>query len=519
MKTIKKIKGVWNMSKILKAFGILSMVLLMMSPVAWAQQGAISVIPPGGSFKVGDKITAPIVMNTAGEKVTSVQVWLTIDPTMLEVADDPNNPGYPLIAIDSKFPMAVDPGTVSADKKTITIAAGVLGPAKAVSGTAVHFADITFNALKDGTAKVTFIPVQGANGTLALNAASTNIIGTYNSASYTIGTWKLTGKVGSFVLPIESDANGVLSLQSTGSNTFGFWYLDNAVVSPTADTLYRARYAIKSDQTDPSQAPTFRIRYNAANFMQGDFVQVNSNDAGEASPGTTEKIYDLYFRPQYDAVGVNGTLSFDMINIGNPTDAPIATLSLDYLQLDKKAIADLGTPTVVTPTPYTFTVGQGNWSNSDTLGPFTSPNYNWDDTELALTLVSTDTNTFGYWQNKQDDVAIDHNVLYQLRVNAASAAGGQPTMRARMYDHPDNQVNSSFQAPVWKAYEKPPSPPTMAISQLTYHDYFAYFHNKEGVGPYLGIAIDMINLDESAPADAKIAIREVELSTFAIPTF
>jgi hypothetical protein len=346
-----------------------------------------------------------------------------------------------------------------------------------------------------------------------------------NNAKYTMG-WKLTGKVGSFDLPVENVASGILSLQSTNSNTFGFYYLDDVVVSPTADTLYRARYAVKSNQTDPSKTPTFRIRYNAANFMQGDFVQVNSNDKGEASMGTTEKIYDLYFCPQYDtlAAGVNATLSFDMINIGNPTDATDAMLYLDYLQLDKKAIADLGTSTIVKS--YIFSESQENWSNCGTLGSFTPPNYTWDDTEGALILESTNnTNTFGYWQNKQDDVAIDHNVLYQLRVNMAYASvappsrifTSQPTMRARMYEHPTNHVNSSFQTPVWKKYEQPVT--TLATSQYTYHGYYAYFHNHEGIGPYLGIAIDMINLDENAPADAKIAIDEVELSTFAIPTF
>jgi hypothetical protein len=92
-------------------------------------------------------------------------------------------------------------------------------------------------------------------------------------------------------------------------------------------------------------------------------------------------------------------------------------------------------------------------------------------------------------------------------------------MRVRMYDHPNNHVNSSFQVPVWKRYEQPQPVATMTTSQLTYQDYYAYFHNKQGIGPYLGIAIDLINLDENAPADAWIAISEVKLSIFAIPTF
>jgi len=483
-------------------------------------QGAISVIPSGGSYKTGDQIKSQIAMDTAGEKVLNVQVTLNIDPTMLEVADDPDNPGSPLIAIDSKFPLVVDPGTVSVDKKTITIAAN---NTEGVSGSAVHFADITFNVLKNGLSKVTFMPAQDESGTQAKDDRMVNIIGTYNNATYTAG-WNHTGEIGGFDLPVENITTGILSLQSTSSNTFGFWYLDDAIDAPTSNTLYRVRCAVKSDQTDRSKTPTFRIRYNSSNFMQGDFIQVNSNDAGEASPATAEKIYDLYFRPQYDAVGVNGTLSFDLINIGNPTDATNATIYLDYLQLDKKAIADLGIPAVVKS--YTFATSQENWSNR-TLGSFTPPNYSWDNTEGALIMESiNNTNTFGYWQNQQSEIQIEHNVLYQLRVKAAfaaeatkfSAATSMPTMRVRMYDHPNNQMNSSFQTPVWKKFEQPQSFAIMS-APLIYKDYYAYFQNKQGIGPYLGIAIDMINLDANAPADSKIAISEVELSTFTIPTF
>ena len=484
--------------------------------------GEISIIPSRGSYRPGDQIPTRLVINTVEDKILTVQVTINIDPTMLEVANDPANPGKPLISIDGQFSHVIDPGTISADKKTITIAAN---SSEGLNGSAVHFADITFNVLKNGLTEITFMPAQGESGTQAKNTSRVNIIETLNKAIYTTG-WQLTGNIDGFDLPVENFNSGTLSLQSTSSNTFGFWYHDDAVVAPTADTLYRARCAVKSDQTDPSKTPTFRIRYNSSNFMQGDFIQVNSNDNGEASPSsTTDKIYDLYFRPQYDAVGVNGTLSFDMINIGNPTDAANATLYLDYLQLDKIAIADLESTGYYKL--YNFKSSQNNWSNR-TLGSFDPPIYTYDNTEGALIMESTNnTNTFGYWQNNQTDVAINHNVFYQLRVKAAfdaeatkfNSATSMPTMRLRMYDHPNNHVNASFQVPVWKRFEQPQSFATIATSQLTYQDYYAYFHNKQGIGPYLGIAIDMINLDENASPDAKIAINEVELSTFLIPTF
>ncbi|MCX7001527.1 MAG: cohesin domain-containing protein [Candidatus Sumerlaeota bacterium] len=499
----------------LKALGLVILFMLILTPMILPYSGVLKFDPSSKTYLAGNKFDIQAKLDTGPDKVVTVKLTIGFDPTIMK-------PVVGTLVYNPVFTLVLNGGTIDNVKNVVTFNLGVQGAINAVSGSDVYIAKVQFEAVKDGTTALTWDKVN-SSAKWVVSGTPVNIVTTYNDGSYTfhLAGWKLTGKVNGFDLPIESVANGALSLQSLSSNTFGFWYLDDAVVEPTSNTLYRARYAIKSDQTDFSKAPTFRIRYNAANFMQGDFVQVNSNDTGDASPGTTEKIYDLYFSPQYDALapGVNGTLSFDMINIQNPTDATNATLFVDYLQLDKKAIADLGTPTVVNSGSYTFTAGQGTWSDSATLGTFTAPSYNWDNTELALTLESTDTNTFGYWQNKQDDVAIDHNVLYQLRVKAASAAGGQPTMRARMYDHPTNHVNSSFQTPVWKTYEKPPSPPTMAISQLTYHDYFAYFHNKEGVGPYLGIAIDMINLDTTAPADATIAIREVELSTFVIPTF
>jgi len=502
-----------------KALGLAILFMLILTPMVLPYSGVLRFDPSNNVFMAGNKFEIKAKLDIGTDKAVTVKLTFGFDPTIMK-------PIAGTLAYNPAFTLALDPGTIDNINNVVTFNLGVKGAANAVTGNDIYIATVQFESLKDGTTALTW-DTANSSAKWVVNGTPVNIVTTYNNGSYTfhLSGWKLTGKVDGFDLPVTNDANGVLSLQSTSSNTFGFWYLDDAVVAPTADTLYRARYAVKSDQSWLPNVPSFRARYNASNFMQGDFIQVNSNDTADASPGTTEKLYDLYFRPQYDAVGVNGTLSFDMINIANPTDVAVATLYLDYIQLDKKAIAEIGTPTVVKS--YTFTSDQENWTNSGALGTFTPPNYSWDVTEGALMLESTNnTNTFGYWQNKQDELNIDHNVLYQLRVNAASAAGGaksgaavtMPTMRARMYDHPTNHVNSSFQTPVWKMFEQPVAS-SLAISQLIYNNYYAYFLDKEGLGPNLGIAIDMINFDTSAPVDAKIAISEVELSTFAIPTF
>lgn len=332
--------------------------------------------------------------------------------------------------------------------------------------------------------------------------------------------WKSAGQVPPFDAPAYDAASGCLEMQVNSSNAYGFWYKNNAIADIAPDTLYRARFGVRSDQSDPARTPTFRIRYNASNFMQGDALSINSNDAGESSCGAAVKNYDLYFRPQGEALalGVSGALSFDVMNVANPTDAETARLVLGYVEIERFPTSSLGAP--LNSHLYTFGSGQELWTSSPALGGFNAPDFDWDEEGGLLTMRSVNnTNCYGFWQNSQTEIPLDRNALYQLRVRAGGAdvparAVAAPAMRLRAYDHPNNHAVATFQSPVWRKYEQPA---TKNAAAYALNDYYAYFHNREGAGNHLGIAVELINLDANAPADAALAVDEVEISALPLP--
>ncbi|MBN1901079.1 hypothetical protein JW926_07115, partial [Candidatus Sumerlaeota bacterium] len=378
-----------------------------------------------------------------------------------------------------------------------------------------------------------------AGSTLALDFTTfTNVLGTYNDITITqvepsgfdfdtdAEGWQYSGVVAPYAAPTgaHNATDGTLDITAT-SNTdnFGFWYSPiDAIPELLADNLYRIRFGVKSDQADKSLVPTFRVRFNSSNFKQGDFVMVNSNDAGDASPDTTVVDYDLYLRPQNEALVATGLLSFDMINL-NPSDSATAKIALDYVQIDKKAVADLGTSSTVVS--YTFDFDQEGWTNSPAIAPFDQPIFTYNDLEGYLQMqCDGSNNTYGFWENVQDEITLNNAVLYQLRVKAGSDANviakvlqeEPPLMRIRMYDHPTNQMVRLYQTPVWTAFEEPPAAKVGAVS---FADNYVYFVNNLGVGPYLGIGVDIVNLDVDESPTGIVAFTEVELTTYAIPTF
>ena len=499
---------------VVRMLGIL-LAALMLVTAAGAQTGTLKIEPATGSYAVGDEWDIQVKVDTGGETVMTVQTYIDYDPTMVEVVG-----GDAGIAVDSAFALVVEK-TVDTTENKIKIVGGALSGA---SGSDVAFATISLKALADGTADITFDQANSA----AQDAGTNNVIGSYEDGSYTIGGagpirydfdadaegWQFSGAVSTFDEPTNTVAGGALNLQATGSNCFGFWYSPaDAIPELQADSLYRARFNIKSDQADKTMTPSFRIRWNASNFMQGDTVMVNSNADAEASPDATAIDYDLYFRPQGEALntGVTGILAFDLINM-SALDAADAIVSMDYVQVDR---VDLPTESTSVQS-YTFDADAEGWTSTDPIGAFDQPIFAHDATGFLMMQSDSSNNTFGFYQNPEADVSLDNSALYQLRVKAGAGAegGDPPLMRVRMYDHPSNQMCAMFQTPVWTEYIK-----TDGARQVTFQDYYAYFHNSLGLGPNLGIAVDIVNLDPAMDSNGIVEIDEVELSTMTIPTF
>ena len=500
---------------------------------AWAQDGILSFETDSTTVNVGDTFDVRIKLNTGTHSVGVIQVRANFDDTLLSItAGD--------VTVDTVTWSLPSPEPPNVTGNLIKFTAGVAG--LGVSGTDILVATLNFTCTGAGDGNITFVGgADPINSTMALDSTTfTNILGTFNDIIITqtppstqfdfdVDTegWQYSGAVPPYTAPTgtHNTADGTLDILATNNtDNFGFWYSPmDAIPELAADNLYRIRFGVKSDQVDKSVVPSFRVRFNSSNFKQGDFVMVNSNDAGEASPDSSVIDYDLYMRPQADALlpDVTGLLSFDMLNL-NPNDSASATISLDYVQVDKKSVDDLGTSTTVQP-PYTFAASEEGWTSSPAIAPYDAPIFTYDDIEGFLAMQCDDNNnTYGFWENTQDEIALDNAVLYQLRVKAGTDANAKllqdepPLMRIRMYDHPSNQMIKLYQTPVWTPFEEPPA---SKLSQIIFADHYVYFHNSLGIGPYLGIAVDIVNLDPDESPSGIVAVTEVELLSFPIPSF
>jgi len=509
----------------------LVVVALCFSQMLFAQTpaGSLSLSPATGTYPVGSKFEVQVVIDSAGEGVKSFKVYLNYDPAAVSIkATD-------VIVEEDVFDFKLLK-KVDTTKNQVQIVYGCNENEPPV-GNAILLATLKFTAIKEGVTAVTF----DQENSRANNSDVVELIGAWNDGTYTLGGgpkkwefttdaegWLNTGQVLPFDAPDyahSATAPGTLNITCNSTNTYGFWYKDAAVDNIAADTLYRARFAVKSDQADKKMTPTFRLRYNASNFMQGDALTVNSLGEGEASPDDSAyKTYDLYFRPQHQAIGtgITGTLSFDLINVESE-DAAVATLMLDWVQLDKMPIANAGTPAQVQL--YTFDAGEEGWTNSEQipLGTFDAPQFEWIEEGFGALAMQTvnNNNCYGFWQNEQTQIAMDQTVLYQIRVKIGNEAipakliPVMPTIRVRFYDHEANQMVGTYQSPVWKTYEEP----VTGGKDLAFDNYYAYFNNKYGMGGNLGVAVEVINLDPAAPVEVRYAVDEVEISTLAVPTF
>jgi len=508
---------------------------LVSAAIAQTRDGAISILPATQYVAPGEETRITIELDTGSgpDGVTFLQAYIDFDDALLDI-------------LSSDVASGIDTGTwdllvekeVDGNKIRIMVASSVVVNPNGVKGSNVLVANIRVTAkpMFSGFAALTFEKPSGTvEGTRATTRAMDEILAAYNDAEIIVrpqppfeGDWQFASSsegwtfsdtIDPFVPPTDSSDDGFLNMTAaSAANCYGFWYSPMDAVPLVADNLYRVRYGMKSDRADRKDVPTFRIRWNSSNFKQSDYVMVRSNDAGEASPDTTVQDYDLYFKPQHEALdpGVAGQLSWDLLNIDSD-DAATGTISVDYVEW-KRTDVPAG---FVSFKQYDFEAGMEGWISSGKIGTFDQPLFSEGEGTLVMECDNSN-NTFGFWQNPHDGagaLSMDHTVLYQLRVKAGRAASGKfignepPLMRVRMYDHPNNQMINVYQTPVWTRYIQP-----KGGRQLTFQDYYSYFHNRLGIGPAIGIAVDIVNLDTDESPTGIVEIEEVELSFIDVST-
>ncbi len=148
--------------------------------------------------------------------------------------------------------------------------------------------------------------------------------------------WQFYSIPDTFDEPQTTSTDGHLGLSAGGHiNCFGFW--ESPRIAFVIGKTYRARFTLRSDQTDPICVPTARLRINAGNSQTIATLMVNSLGDGEASPTTTPSTYDVVFSPPISSASCGITLSFDLANIGSE-DNPDAWLYLESVTLEAVAV-------------------------------------------------------------------------------------------------------------------------------------------------------------------------------------
>jgi len=132
--------------------------------------------------------------------------------------------------------------------------------------------------------------------------------------------WTTFSMPETFDEPLFTQETGTIGFSPNGSNScYGSW------LSPyhtfTVGQKYRARFHIRSDQSDASKVPGFRIRVEDKNSQCISTLNINSLGSGENSPTLSGKTYEMVYQPPANSHGSGYCFSVDLINIGDGDDA------------------------------------------------------------------------------------------------------------------------------------------------------------------------------------------------------
>ena len=147
--------------------------------------------------------------------------------------------------------------------------------------------------------------------------------------------WAMYSATGFYDAPVSSYSPGRLGLTAVNNtNCFGFWTSPADIETSTCEELYQIAFRVRTDVTDRTETPAFRLRVTTGDFAYAATQTIDSRGDGEMSPYYNplypDEVYEyrLYFYKP--SAGEPSTLqvSFDLINF-TPEDASDATLALE----------------------------------------------------------------------------------------------------------------------------------------------------------------------------------------------
>jgi len=136
------------------------------------QTATVSFSPVTGSFTENSTFDVPILVDTQGQSINSVELYIKFDPRKLQIINPTG--GQSIIGL------WVEPPTYSNTVGTLKLVGAIPGGINTKSGL---LAKITFKALLPGSTKITFLP---KSQVLANDGLGTSVVANFGTAFYSI---------------------------------------------------------------------------------------------------------------------------------------------------------------------------------------------------------------------------------------------------------------------------------------------------------------------------------------------
>jgi hypothetical protein len=320
---------------------------------------------------------------------------------------------------------------------------------------------------------------------------------------------------------------GFLSiLAHTNTNSYGYW--ESPVIElgayaprlasegpvPTsaqldiAKQLFSAKFLVRSNVSDRSKVPQFRLRTTSVTYEETYMLVADSRSDGSYSPDAQGETYQLLFTP---ASGSTKFLfCFDLLNF-NPMDAANGELILDRVVLER---FDLSMSHPRTPVKtYTFEDGTMGWT-AKTLPGYPAPIFSNPNGTLAMQGVEGE-NVGGYWGSPESDIPLMPGKIYIATFEVESDVPLAqrtivPQLRCRLNE-------TSFHIASIATVESKNAAlgsPVLGIP----HTYTVFLNAPESItGQGLIVSFDYLNLGAVDKADATLFLRQVKIETLPDP--
>lgn len=228
--------------------------------------------------------------------------------------------------------------------------------------------------------------------------------------------WQFTGMVNPYDEPGTTSQGGHLGLSANGSTyCFSYWYSPDVPIED--GNLYRVKWTVQSNVTDPEQCVQFRLRANQKGSWQSWERIVNSYNQQAPSWGTP-KDYFLFLNP--DVTGLNNDdqviFSFDILSFDINDD------EYSWLYLEEMIMEEVSVTSTTELLRYEFDSGAEGWQFAGEISPYDEPLSSDAGGHLALSPGGS-VNCFSFWYSP--DVAIQNGKTYLAQFELTSSVANE----------------------------------------------------------------------------------------------